>query len=240
VKRGPLDLTLLYCGCYWYVTFIVTSILVWTGGLVSGTSIPYIIVFHLGVIAFIWVGWYYFVKLGAEYRKEFFKMLENKGIKDAKLECPEIKPFQVPKVTAKCPRQRKKDAPMEYTITFFYLCKESITIYTKCAKFHIFKIDRAKDPNSVFIPKYKNKEACGDILEYYFYYIQRVEFADNNIVFYFADGASTKFPVAKKQATPIIKEIRAHLRATAQRKMVHGYYKEPFDVRVRRHKAPKE
>ncbi len=231
MKRGLLDLTLLYCGCYWFVTFTVTVLLTWVIGLVMHASILSITLFMIGVIAFIWVSWLYFVKLGAEYRKDFFKLLEKKGVKDAKLECPEIKAFQVPKVTQKCPRQRKKDAPMAYTISFFYLCKESITIYTKCAHFHIFKVEKAKVPGSIFIPKYKNKEACGDILEYYYYYIQRVEFANNEIVFYFADGSSKSFPVAKKQATPIIKEIRSHLRATAQRKMLHGY-REPLDVRV--------
>ncbi len=236
-ERKLLDLTLLYTGCYWLATWLVMSVIIWLSGLIVNTDFLTIFLFWIGMSAFVLIGWLYFVKLAAEMKKEFFKTLEEKGKAEAKIECPELKVFQVPKATGKCPNHHKDNAAMEFTITFFYLCKESITIYTNCAKFHIFKIDRKKDPKSLIIPKYKNKEECGDILEYYYYYIQRVEFSKDNIIFHFIDGESQNFPVAKKHAKPIIKEIRNHLRKTCERKMLHGY-RDPFDVRV--HKPIKQ
>ncbi len=173
----------------------------------------------------------YFVLSAPDDKEKFFKMLQKKGIKEAKISCKNLKSFSVPKQTDTCPFYPKKLGPMEFTTSFYYLCDNSVTIYTKCAKFHIFR-DDVKVEKKKFVGKKKTKkESCEEIYEFYYYNINYIQYEKKQIVFYFNNGTTRGFDAEKKPAKKVIEALRQNMRESIRRKTFHAYEK-PLPVHL--------
>ncbi len=173
---------------------------------------------------FIVVAVLYFIVSVPDDKEQFFQKLQNKGIDEAKIKCPDLESFSVPKQTGTCPFYPKELGPMEFETSFFYLCNDAVTIYTKCAKFHIFK-DDIKIEKKGYRKVKKKKETCEEIYEFYYYNMNYVTYENKQIVFHFIDGSIRAFNAEKKPAKKVIKALREKMRHVMARKTMHGYKK---------------
>ena len=238
MEKSLLEKVLLYTGCHCLESLIVYATLIVTGGFYIGASLESINQFLTLVMSFILVSVLYFWKYTPEYKKDFFKQLEKKGVTSANLDCKDIKTFPLPKAHSHCAFFKKlstidafkKRAPMGFDISFVFLCPDSVTIYTNCAKYHLY-IDDVKVEKKGLRKVKTKKNSCADIFEYYYYNIMYVEYKKKSIVFHLSDGTEKSFEAAKKDAAPVIKEIRIRLRKVMQRKTIHAY-EAPFKVNV--------
>lgn len=232
-----LQQLLKYTGCYCLYTWIVLTICIWTVGLFLDAEVSTIETFMILMTLFVFVAVLYFMVSATDDRDLFFQKLQKKGLDEAKIECPDLETFSVPKQTGTCPYFPEKKGPMEFTTSFFYLCNDSVTIYTKCAKFHIFKED-VKLEKKLFVTVKTKKESCEEIYEFYYYNMNYVTYEDKSIKFYFVDGTSRAFQAEKSPAKKVIKSLRKKMRHVMSRKTIHDY-KHPLQVHVE-NLSPKE
>jgi hypothetical protein len=221
---------LKYTGCYGAYTFLAFTLLIWAIGLMNGFDVETVALIWFLTTLFIIVATAYYLVSAPDDKDAFFAKLQDKGIKEASINCPDLQSFSVPKQTAKCPIYPKKIGPMEFTTSFYYLCNDSVTIYTKCAKYHIFKDEIKVEKLALRTVKTK-KESCEEIFEFYYYDILYVTFEEKQIKFHFIDGSVRGFAAEKKPAKKVIEALRKKLREVAKRKTIHGY-KKAFDVHV--------
>jgi hypothetical protein len=119
---------LKYIGCFFSYTFLASTLLIWTIGLMNGVDVETIsLIWGLTVLFIIFATAYYIVS-APDDKDAFFAKLQDKGIKEASINCPDLQSFSIPKQTAKCPIYSKKIGPMEFTTSFYYLCNDSVTI----------------------------------------------------------------------------------------------------------------
>ncbi len=198
--------------------------MIWTLGLLIGVDPETInLVWGLTILFILFATGYYLLSAPGD-KEAFFKKLEKKGIKEAHIDCDHLKTFSVPKQTGKCPFFPEKRGPMEFTTSFYYLCKESVTIYTKCAKFHIFREDVKVEKKKFHTVKTK-KDSCEEIYEFYYYNINYINYEKKQIVFYFNNGKHIGFDAAKKPAKKVIEAMRQNMRKSIRRKTIHAYGK---------------
>ena len=221
---------LKYTGCNCIYTWIVLTLMIWTAGLMSGAAIETIEIVMVLMTLFIIVSVLYFLVSAPDDKEQFFQKLQNKGIDEAKIKCPDLQVFSVPKQIGTCPYFSKEKGPLAFETSFFYLCNDSVTIYTKCAQFHIFK-DDIKIEKKRFIKVKKKKETCEEIYEFYYYNMNYVNYEGKQIVFYFIDGSKRAFTAEKKPAKKVIKALREKMRVVMARKTIHAY-KKAFPVQI--------
>ncbi len=172
----------------------------------------------------------YFVLSVPDDKEAFFEKLQKKGQKEAAINCPDLEVYTVPKQIGKCPFFNKTKGPMAFETSFYYLCNDAITIYTKCAKFHIFQDDVKIEKKGLRKVKTK-KESCEEIYEFYYYNMNYVVYENKKIVFYFIDGTKREFAAEKKPAKKVIKAIQDKMRRVVSRKTIH-HYKKPFPISI--------
>lgn len=221
---------LKYIGCYCFYTLIAMSLLIWAVGLMNDIDVETINLIWGLTMLFIIISMAYYVISAPDDKDAFFAKLQDKGIKEASITCSDLKAFSVPKQTAKCPMYTKELGPMEFTTSFYYLCNDSVTIYTKCAKYHVFKDDVKVEKKMMRTVKTK-KESCEEIYEFYYYDILYVTYEKKQIKFHFIDGSVRSFDAEKKPAKKVIEALRKKLRQVARRKTIHGY-KKPLNVHI--------
>jgi hypothetical protein len=242
VEKSFLEKVMLYTGCYCVETLFSLVPLVLAVGLYIDAQSWSIIAFTVGVILFIVVSTIFFWKYSQKYKDEFFKVLKEKGIKQTKVDCKDVEIISLPSPKDHCPFYKKYGdyfnlktrAPMAFEINFIYLCPDSITFYSNCAKYHLVK-DDVKVVKKGFRKVRTKKDTCADIFEIYYYNIMYINYEDNKIMFHLVDGSKWGYPVAKAKAGAIIKSMRTSLRKVMQRKTMHKYEK-PFVVSVKKHK----
>ncbi len=215
---------LKYTGCYCLYTLLFFTIMIWTVGLMVGVDPETINLIWGMTMLFIIFSMGYYILSAPDDKETFFKKLQKKGIKEAKINCGNLKSFSVPKQTGTCPFYPKKIGPMEFTTSFYYLCEESVTIYTKCAKFHIFRDDVKVEKKKLRTVKTK-KESCEEIYEFYYYNINYINYEKKQILFYFNNGKSIGFDAEKKPAKKVIEALRQNMRESIRRKTIHAYGK---------------
>jgi len=241
-----LEKAMLYTGCYCVESLLSLPPLILAVGLYIDASLTSIILFTIGVILFIVVSTIFFWKYSVKYKDAFFNALKGKNKGHVECDNPDVIPN--PKATAHCPFYKKysnfdelkKRAPMEFTIDFIYLCPDSITFISGCAKYHLFKDDLKITKKGLRKIKEK-KKSCGEVFEIYYYDIMYMDYdkKEGKIVFYMIDGSTWKFPADKAKQKDIIKKMRARLRQVKKRKTMHKYEK-PFVVSVKKYKKEED
>jgi len=234
---------MLYTGCFCVESLLALPPLILAIGLYIDAELWSIIAFTVATLLFIIVSTIFFWKYSPKYKSEFFKILEEKGKKQTKLDCDNPEIISLPAAKDHCPFYKKYGdffnlktrSPMSFEINFIYMCPDAITFYSNCAKYHLFK-DDVKVVKKGFRKVKTKKDTCADIFEVYYYNIMYIDYKDNKIMFHFVDGQEWGFPVPKAKAGAIIKSMRAALRKVVQRKTMHKYDK-PFVVSVKKHKA---
>ncbi len=225
-----LQKLLKYTGCYYFYALILYSVVIWAFGLMVGFDLMTINIIWALTLLFIILSLAYYIVAAPDDKSAFFKKLQEKGLKEAQISCPDLEVYSVPKKTGSCPKLPKDYSAMEFETSFYFLCNDSVTLYTKCARFHIFKDEFKKEKKNFRTVKTK-KEACEEIYEFYYYDILYVTYENKKINFHFIDGNSISFDAEKKPAKKVIKALRNRLRLVKERKTTHGFHKS-FDVHV--------
>jgi len=242
VEKSLLEKVMLYTGCFCREALVLIPVTLFITLYFDFPNWSVITAMVL-VTLFIVVSTIFFWKYTVKYKDAFFDVLKGKNKGHVECEKPDVIPN--PKATAHCPffkrystfPELKKRAPMEFTIDFIYLCPDSITFITGCAKYHLFK-DDIKVTKKGFRKVKTKKNACGEVFEIYYYDIiyMKYDAKEGKIVFYLTDGSTYAFAADKVKQKDIIKKMRARLRQVKKRKTMHKYEK-PFVVSVKKYKA---
>ena len=171
------------------------------------------------VLGFFFLGFSYmfYIKSINTSRDVLLNILEKKGRKELQID-EDIEAIRLFKKVSSCSLPDEPANAKEFQLTILYLGKDQLTIYTSCPKSHIFKIHKKKVPGKM---KTAPVEACGESREYYYSYIQSIEFK-GDITITLNSGHKEVLKAAKAPAKATVNKIRKILRKTESNWIEHS------------------
>ncbi len=166
------------------------------------------------IFAYFQISYKFYIKYATHNKDELLKALEKSGRKE--LEIPdESQAFHLFKKSATCDLPTAPAPAInikEFEISIVFLGKEHLTLYTKCPKIYIYKLERGAKPKK---GKAKPKSACAENREYYYSNFMGAYYDTTEKVVHIArkSGDPLKIGAEKGPGTKMVNEIRKILRA---------------------------
>jgi len=201
--------TVMVSACYIKAIFSALIPVTIASYLIFADGIFTVTIFLLGVL-YLYISYRFYIKNINESRDVLLGKLEKSGRKELDID-KEAEAFRVFNKVSSCQLPAQPANAKEFYVCIVFLGKEHLTIYRKCPKSHIFKIEKKKPPGKKFA-KAKEVAACGESVEYYYSYIQAANFDGKNVLIELNSGFTEVIPAAKGPAKKLLIKIRKKLR----------------------------
>jgi hypothetical protein len=220
--------TVMVSACYIKAIFSILLPVTIASYLIFADGIFTISIFFLGVL-YLYLSYKFYIKNINESRDILLGKLEKKGRKELEID-KDAEAFRVFNKVSSCQLPAQPANAKEFYVCIVYLGKEHLTIYRKCPKSHIFKIEKKKPPGKKFA-RPKEVAACGESVEYYYSYIQAANFDGKNVIIELNSGATEVIPAAKGPGKKLVNKVRHKLRVAEKYWNDHarGNFLKPVD-----------
>ncbi len=162
----------------------------------------------LGAI-YLFICYKFYIKSINVSRDILLEKLEKSGRKELNID-KDTKVIRLFNKSSSCFLPAEPANAKEFTLTILFLGKNHLSIYASCPKSHIFKIHKKRKTKKA---KLKPVESCGESQEYYYSYIQSVEFK-GDIIITLNSGEKVVLKTAKAPGKEFVNELRKILRKT--------------------------
>ncbi len=171
----------------------------------------------LGVV-YLYLSYLFYIKSINVSRDILLEKLEKSGRKELNID-EDAKVIRLFNKSSTCflPANANANAK-EFTLSILFLGKSHLSIYTSCPKSHIYKIHKKRKTKKA---KLKPVESCGESQEYYYSYIQSVEFK-GDIIITLNSGEKVVLKTSKDPGKKFVNELRKILRKTENSWMGHS------------------
>ncbi len=160
---------------------------------------------------YLYLSYLFYIKNINKSRDILLAKLEKNGRKELEIE-EDAKAINLFYKSSSCFLPKEPANAKEFTLTILYFGKEHLTIYESCPKSNIYKIHKKKANKKA---KPKPVESCGESQEYYYSYIQSVEFKNkSDIIITINSGEKVVLKAAKAPGKKTVNELRKILRKT--------------------------
>ncbi len=160
----------------------------------------------LGAI-YLYLSYIFYLKSINVSRDILLEKLEKSGRKELNID-QDAKAIRLFNKSSSCFLPAEPANAKEFTLAILFLGKNHLSIYKSCPKSHIYKIHKKKASKKA---KPKAVESCGESQEYYYSYMQSVEFK-GDIVITLNSGEKIELKTAKGPGKTFVNELRKILR----------------------------
>jgi hypothetical protein len=163
-------------------------------------------IFFLGYI-YLLICYKFYIKNINESRDVLLDKLEKSGRKALGLE-DDVEAIKLFNKDSSCQLPTPTNAK-QFTLSIVYIGKNQITVYQKCPKSHIFKIEKKKKPGKI---KASEVAACAENNEYYFTNMLQANYAGGNIVIKLKSKEIIEIPTGKAPGQKVVNRVRQKIR----------------------------
>jgi hypothetical protein len=174
-------------------------------------------IFILGYL-FLLLSYLFYIKNINVSRDILLGKLEKKGRKELNLG-DDVEALRLFRKESSCQLPAYPANAKEFSVAILFIGKNQLTIYRKCPKSNIYKIEKKKAPGKL---KAQEVAACGESDEYYYSYIQSARFDGKKVIITLNSGEKEEIPVAKGPGKKAVNKIRAKLRAVEKNWKEHS------------------
>jgi len=200
--------TVMVSACYIKAIFSVLIPVTIFSYIIFADGLFTLAIFVLSLL-YLYLSYRFYIKNINESRDVLLDKLEKSGRKELEID-KDTEAFRVFNKVSSCQLPPPTNAK-EFYVCIVFISKEHLTIYRKCPKSHIFKIEKKKPPNKKLAKK-KPVSACGESVEYYYSYIQAANFDGKNVIIELNSGFQEIIPAAKGPAKKLLIKVRKKLR----------------------------